>query len=72
MTTESLASRLASIQLSITRAEADLEKALRETQSAPRAEKINISERLEVAFATLRNAKAALLEVEALIADADD
>jgi hypothetical protein len=68
MKASSLISKVQSAKAAIAQAEANLEKAMSEIRSAPRSQKVTISEPLEHAFVTLRGAKAELAELEALIA----
>ena len=68
MKTELLIAKLDSAKTAITKAEADLEKAIGEIRVAPRAQKVSIDEVLEDAFARLRTARAELVDIEELIA----
>ena len=72
MTVEALVPTLESARSAIAKAEADLEEALSQVQAAPRAQKVRISEVLEVAFAELRDAKGKLARLEALIVKGKD
>ena len=60
MKVDTVTARLESAKAAITRAEEELEAAMREIRVAPRAEKVAIGQVLERAFATLRAAKAEL------------
>lgn len=59
--------KVQSAKVALAQAEANLEKCIREIQSAPRWEKVAISESLENAFDTLQGARAELAELEAMI-----
>jgi hypothetical protein len=60
--------KLAAAKSELALAEDDLEKAIREIRVAPRAEKTAIGGVLEDAFARLRAARAALVDIEGLLA----
>lgn len=62
-----LITKVHAAKLALAEAETNLERAMSELSSAPRWQKVTISESLEYAFATLRSAKVELAELEALI-----
>jgi hypothetical protein len=64
-------SKLQSARHAIAKAEADLETALNEVQVAPRAEKIAISQVLEVAVQRVRELRVEVANLEALILEHD-
>jgi len=64
-----LAAKLSSARVAIASAEADLEVAIGEIRTAPRSEKIRISDSLEAAFDELRRAKTELARIESVIAE---
>lgn len=64
----SLIAKVQLAKIALAQAEANLEKAIREIESAPRSEKVTISGPLEDAFDALRSVKAEVAELEALIA----
>jgi acyl-CoA reductase-like NAD-dependent aldehyde dehydrogenase len=64
-----LASKLQCARTAIAQAESDLEAAINEVRSAPRWEKVSISEVLEGAFEELRRAKTELARIESIIAE---
>lgn len=56
----------------IAQAEVDLDKALREIVSAPRAEKTAVSEVVKAAFTNLRTARVTLGELEEIVSTDPD
>ena len=64
-----LTAKLESARTAISQAEADLEVAIAEIRTAPRSEKVRISDSLEAAFEELRRAKTELAHVESRIAE---
>jgi hypothetical protein len=62
-----IVAKLDAAKKDILQAEADLEKAMKDIQVAPRAEKLGISKVLEDAFVKLKAAKTLLTDIEALV-----
>ncbi len=62
-----LLSKLDAAKRDISAAETDLEKALRDLQVAPRAEKTTISKVLEDAFSKVKEARTYLTDLETLV-----
>jgi hypothetical protein len=71
MTKAALQEKIDAAKKEITLAESDLELALGQIRSAPRAEKTNVSLVVESAFQRLRKARETLVELEGLLASAD-
>jgi hypothetical protein len=69
MKTKLVVTKLESAKSAIMKAEEDLEKAISDIRVVRRAEKIAISDVLEDAFAKLKIAKTALIEIEALVTE---
>jgi hypothetical protein len=59
-----LAAKVRSAKTALAEAETNLERAIGEIRSAPRAEKVAIGDVLETAFERLRRAKTDLAEIE--------
>ena len=66
-----VSSKLQSARDAIAKAEADLETALTAVQVAPRAEKIAISQVLEVAVQRVRELRLEVVNLEAMVKDHD-
>jgi hypothetical protein len=62
-----LLEKITAAKMDITEAENDLEKLLREMQTAPRADKTTISKVVEDAFSKLRAVKTNLLDLEGVV-----
>ena len=64
-----LTAKLAAAKAAISLAEAELQVAMAEVRSAPRSEKVRISESLDAAFGELRRATTELARIESTITE---
>lgn len=71
MRNDLIVTKLEAAKRDIAQAEQDLEKALREVQVAPRAEKLAISKVLDDAFVKLKAARTQLTDIETLLVEGE-